>query len=237
MSQPPRRIFLGRDSSWAERIRVYRTADAVEVAHITAVEVTLRRVFFDEMQLVTLHRARSSHSIWLLSILTTLCALPTLLVRRVPEIFAAFLAATLLAGISLLLMVLIPAWVVNAFSSRTRVSIRYQFRPGRARAVYLDLWNRAAEAQRQLAVPAAGSPAAGPAPPVAGPPSPVAWLSPPATEQPSPAGGPPNPANPAAGSYPSSAEPAPPAPQAAEPPPQASEPPLTAEPPLTPLPE
>jgi hypothetical protein len=161
MRPPPRRVFLGRDSSWAERVRMYRTADAVEAAYSSAVEVTLRRVFFDEMQLVTLHRARSSHSIWLLSILSALCALGTLLSWRVAELRSGFLTATVIAGIALFLFALIPARVVSVFSSRTRVSIRYQFRPGRARAVYQDLWRRAAEAQRQLAAPAGGLPPPG----------------------------------------------------------------------------
>src|SRR5262249_31203720 len=55
---PRRRVFLGRDSTWAERIRVYRTDEALEVVYVSSFQLTMRRVFFDEVQLVTLHRSR-----------------------------------------------------------------------------------------------------------------------------------------------------------------------------------
>jgi hypothetical protein len=158
VNTPPRRVFLGRDSSWAERVRVYRTADAVEVAYISAFEVTQRRVFFDEMQLVTLHRAPSRQNLWLLSILTALCALGTLLARSVPELSTLFLAAAVLAGAGLAAVAASPSWVVTAFGSRTHARVRLQFRAAKARALYEDLWHRAAEVQRRLAPDASGTP-------------------------------------------------------------------------------
>jgi len=163
MTEPPRRVFLGRDSSWTERVRVYRTDEALEVAYITAFDVSLRRLFFDEVQLVTLHRARGSRTLWLLIVLSALCALVTLVARPVPELsflFIVFASATTFVFACTLLTVLIQSSIVTAYGERARARIRFLYRPGKARRIYDDLSRRVGEVQGRIAAEAAAAAAA-----------------------------------------------------------------------------
>lgn len=155
MKDPPRRRFVGRDHSWAERVRVYRTDEALEVAHISSFEVSLRRVFFDEVQLVTLHRARDTRTLALLILLAALCAAGLLAVGTSRGPIQYVLAAALVfTGGWALGFAVVPAWVVTTFGKRTRARVRFPFRQDRARAVYGDICQCAGEAQARLAAEA-----------------------------------------------------------------------------------
>jgi len=160
MTEPAPRIFLGRDASWAERVRVYRTDEALEVAYINTFEVSLRRLFFDEVQLVTLHRARGSRTLWLLIALSALCALGTLVARSAPVLFFNFVTVTAVVFAWTLVTALIRSSVVTAYGARARARIRFLYRPRKARRVYDDLCRRAGEVQGRIAAEAAAAAAA-----------------------------------------------------------------------------
>ncbi|HYL06444.1 MAG TPA: hypothetical protein VE075_10415, partial [Thermoanaerobaculia bacterium] len=146
MSGPARRVFLARDASWVERVRVYRTDEALEVAHISWVEVSLTRVFFDEVRLVTLHSFRGGRTLWLLVALTALSGLGMLAGNSVPEL----LTATLVLGTGALVAALVPGWTVTAYGKRARARMRFPYRAAKARRVYDDLCRRVGEAQARL---------------------------------------------------------------------------------------
>lgn len=164
MTEPARRVFLGRDASWAERVRVYRTEEALEVAYISTFEVSLRRLFFDEVQLVTLHRARGSRTLWLLIVLSALCALGTLIAWSTPEIFDGFVTATVIVFAWTLFTALLQSSIVTAYGGRGRARIRYLYRPEKARRVYDDLCRRVGEVQGRIAATAAAATSAASAP-------------------------------------------------------------------------
>ncbi len=150
MTEPAPRVFLGRDASWAERVRVYRTDEALEVAYISTFEVSLRRLFFDEVQLVTLHRARGSRTLWLLIVLSGLCALGTLIARSTPVIFNGFVTVTVIVFAWTLFTALIQSSIITAYGGRARARIRFLYRPRRARRVYDDLCRRVGEVQGRV---------------------------------------------------------------------------------------
>ena len=160
MTEPARRVFLGRDVSWAERVRVYRTDEALEVAYINTFDVSLRRLFFDEVQLVTLHRARGSRTLWLLVVLSALCALGTLIAWSTPELANGFVTVTVIVFTWTLVMALIRSSIVTAYGGRARARIRFLYRPGKARRVYDDLCRRVGEVQGRIAAAAAAAAAA-----------------------------------------------------------------------------
>jgi hypothetical protein len=161
---PAPRTFLGRDNSWASRVRVYRTADAVEVVHVSLLDLTMRRVFFDEVLLLTLHRARGSRATWLLIPLAAVPALLAALTRGTPGAFESFAALTLILATLAALVILVPTWTVSVYGKRARARMRYFGRPGRARTVYQDLAQRAAAVQRDtLEAPPEAAQAATPA--------------------------------------------------------------------------
>jgi len=174
MTEPARRTFLGRDASWAERVRVYRTDEALEVAYINTFEVSLRRLFFDEVQLVTLHRVRGSRTLWLLIVLSALWALGTLVAGPASDLFYGFLTGTAIVFALTLVTALIRSSVVTAYGARARARIRFLYRAGKARRVYDDLCRRVAEVQGRIAAEAAAASArqleeAFPEPPVFAP--------------------------------------------------------------------
>jgi hypothetical protein len=160
MTEPARRVFLGRDASWTERVRVYRTDEALEVAYISTFDVSLRRLFFDEVQLVTLHRARGSRTLWLMIVLSALCALGTWIAWSARELATIFLAMTVIVLAWTLATALIQSSIITAYGGRGRARIRFLYRPGKARRVYDDLCRRVGEVQGRIAAATAAAAAA-----------------------------------------------------------------------------
>jgi hypothetical protein len=202
MNGPARRVFLARDAAWMERVRVYRTDEALEVAHISYVEVSLTRVFFDEVRLLTLHRSFGGRILWLLMVLTALCGLGLLAGNSVPEIYNFFLVVTLAVAAWTLVTALLPRSIVTVYGKRARARMRFPYRAGKARRVYDDLCRRVGDAQarvRAAAAPAAASPAEEPWP---SPPAAAAPLEPPAPPEPTAPPEPPAPSAPAPGTVP-----------------------------------
>ena len=150
MSERPPRAYIGSVRSWGDRSRIYRTPEALEIDLIDHYEVRRRRVFFDEVQLVTLHETRVAGPYpWILgflSLIWILSALPSPAPLRY-----GFLAAAGVFLVSALVMIASPVWVVTAFGKRTRAQIRFRWREAKARSVYADICRATGEAQRALA--------------------------------------------------------------------------------------
>jgi hypothetical protein len=145
------RTFLGNDNSISERVRVYRTPDAVELDQIDQYQIFRKRVFFDEVRLVTLHAKRGAGTGWVLLILGLLLGLLSLPMRSEPVLARTFqgtAAGFVLVGIAVLLM---PVWVVTVFGKRSRARVAYRLGEKKAREVYGEICRAAAEAQRALA--------------------------------------------------------------------------------------
>lgn len=184
MSDLPRypRRYLGRALSLGERVRTYWTDEALEVDRIDNYEIRRRRVFFDEILLVTLHTTRG----FLISILPLFLALLFMVMALAASdepaastafwVVAAFFAALALGA------ALTPVWVVTVYGKRTRARMHYRLRQAKAREVYAEICRAAADAQRALAARLAGSEA--PEPPLP-PPLPLSASELPPAEEPS----------------------------------------------------
>jgi len=154
MSEPVRRPrrYLGRAQTLSERVRTYWTEEALEVDRADNYEIRRRRVFFDEILLVTLHNTRG-FLISVIPLLTGLLFATLALVSmgepdasRIFWLFAAFFAA-LAVGVAL-----IPVWVVTVYGKRTRARMHFRWRQAKARQIYAEITRAAAEAQRALAL-------------------------------------------------------------------------------------
>ena len=144
------RVPLGHANSSAHRRRVYRTDQALEVDEVGGFEVARRRVFWTEVRLVTLHRARPGAAVWVLAGLAGIALLAGFLTGP------ANTAAYVLYGISGLsaiggMVAAAPTWVVTAHGRRTRAELRFRLRQAHAQQVYRDLCQWTAEAQWVLA--------------------------------------------------------------------------------------
>jgi len=171
MSAPPnrpRRRLLGKAHSLAERVRTYWTDEALEVDEVDHYEIRRRRVFFDEILLVTLHSKRGSMLAWvpgLFAIFTALMAAVAFVSEPAVGRVFGFITLGLLA--LMVIALLLPNWVVTVFGKRTRGRMFFQMRQGKAREVYAAICRAASDAQRSLALRlAAEAPPPEPLPPL-----------------------------------------------------------------------
>ena len=187
MNEAPRypRRYLGRAQSLAERVRTYWTDEALEVDQVDNYEIRRRRVFFDEILLVTLHTTRG----FLLSILPLflglLFAVMALAASSEPAASTVFwIGAAVLVAFALG-AALVPIWVVTVYGKRTRARMYFRLRQAKARAVYADICRAAADAQNALARRLAAEAPEPPSPPIP-PPLPLSdsELPPPPEEPP-----------------------------------------------------
>ncbi len=153
-SAPARRL-LGTADGIAERVRVYHTAEALEIDLMEYYNVRRRRVFFDEVQLVTLHSKRglvAGAVVWgVLALLVGLAAAGVAKNGSSQALFA-FLAATVTLAVACLVAMLVPVWTITVFGKRTRARIRFRLRGGKALRVYEEICRATAEAQEAAAL-------------------------------------------------------------------------------------
>lgn len=184
MSEPVRqpRRYLGRAQTLSERVRTYWTDEALEVDRADNYEIRRRRVFFDEILLVTLHDTRGvliSILPFCLGLLFAIFALATSDEPVARQAFwltaAVFVAFAVGAGLS-------PVWVVTVYGKRTRARMHFRLRQAKARQVYADICRAAADAQHALAHRLAEET---PGPPLPPPPLPLSESElPPSPEEP-----------------------------------------------------
>ncbi|HWN44217.1 MAG TPA: hypothetical protein VNW71_18480 [Thermoanaerobaculia bacterium] len=154
MSEPLRypRRYLGRAYSLSERVRTYWTDEALEVDRADNYEIRRRRVFFDEILLVTLHQTRGLLSSLLPLILALLLAVVASVPISEPDVSQAlWIGAALLGGLALGLAI-VPVWVVTVFGKRAHARMHFRLRQAKAREIYAEITRAAADAQRALAL-------------------------------------------------------------------------------------
>ncbi len=150
-SVTPRR-FVGSAHSLSERVRVYWTEKALEVDSSEGYEIRRRRVFFDEILLVTLHSKPGGALPWLPFGLAALVGLTSASLwsepaARDPLIWMA--GGLFVAGV---LVYFTPLWIITVFGRRTRARIQYRLREKKARDLFARICQAAAEAQRALSI-------------------------------------------------------------------------------------
>lgn len=154
--RPPRRL-LGKAHSWTDRVRVFWTDEALEVDQADNYEIRRRRVFFDEILLVTLHSGRGGVLPWIVALMGLPFGLFSLaLTGDEADVGRVFLAMAVALGVLAVVLALLPVWVVTVFGKRTRARMFYRMREGKARAVYAEVCRAAGEAQRAIASRSAG---------------------------------------------------------------------------------
>jgi hypothetical protein len=154
MNGPPPRRLLATDQSIGESIRIYRAGDALEVDVISLYNIRRRRVFFDEVQLVTLHSRRGlppAAVAW--GALALLMGLTSNGIGRNgdPRTLSIFLAVAAAFALGSLGSMLMPVWTVTVFGKRTRARLRFRLRGGKARRIYGEICRAVAEAQEDAA--------------------------------------------------------------------------------------
>ncbi len=169
---PPRRVLLGKGSSLSSRHRVFRTPDAIEVEEVEGYDVTRRRVWLDEVLLVTYHRTVGwAFVAVMLAFMALVGFFGLVFMVANPSVESAGYVAVLLLPfvLPLALRLLLRVDVITIYGRRTKAEMQFWFRKAQARQVYQQVCRLARERQQRLrSAPGARRPA--PPPPPSRPP-------------------------------------------------------------------
>ena len=150
---PASRRMIGRNAGLMTRELIFETPDAIEVESREGYEVTRRRVLYEEVLLVTFHRALGTPYVVFMTVMTSLfggLALIFLLSIHEPGFAIAFGIVTLPFLIPLVIRLALKLDLVTVFGRRSKAVIRFPFRKRRAREVYGRICSRTMEVQRAM---------------------------------------------------------------------------------------
>jgi hypothetical protein len=149
---PSSRRYLGSANTLSERVRVYWTEKALEVDSLESYEIRRRRVFFDEVLLVTLHSRLGGMLPWWPLGFAAMIGFSAALLRSEPDAsrILTWMALGLLAIGAVLFFT--PLWVVTVFGRRTRARMQFRLGERKARDLFAQICQAADEAQRALRV-------------------------------------------------------------------------------------
>lgn len=145
------RTRIGRNNGFATRQVVYRTPLGVEIDELDHFEIVRKRVFYDDVLLVTYHREQAWGFIVLMVIVIAIFGGLAAISSSVPPLaltLAAVAGGALVVGV---LRLLTQVDVVTVFGRRSKAAMRYPYRKAYARKIYNEICANAAAAQRKLA--------------------------------------------------------------------------------------
>ncbi|MBN2369936.1 MAG: hypothetical protein JXO72_05565 [Vicinamibacteria bacterium] len=148
-----RRTPLGRLLGFSCQQRVFRAADYLEIDLIEAYEVSRRRIFYDEILLVTLHSAIGWSTVVVAGAIGGIAGLVSvgLLTVGLGAALLSFAASSLPFLVLAAWRLLVPAAVVTIFGKRARTQMRFWPLRSRGRDAYLLVSRLARERQAQVA--------------------------------------------------------------------------------------
>jgi hypothetical protein len=157
---------LGGWSNAGSRGRVYLTEDAIEVDEADGWHIDRRRVFLDDILLVTLHRSRSWFGFWvMLCMAASILLIGAGVAASVPgQQHVAFYIGFSIVSSPFLLMALLflrPFAVVTVVGRRTRTRMTWWIRHARAAANYHHLCQLAATRAQPAVAGTGDAPPAG----------------------------------------------------------------------------
>jgi hypothetical protein len=150
---PVKRKLLGRNVGVMLREAVYETADAIECETRVGYEVTRKRVLFEEVLLVTIHREVGTLYVIAMAVAAVVFAGIALLFQlwaRTASVAISFgiLALPFLIGCVIRLVMKLD--YVSVFGRRSKAVMRFLVHKRRAREVYGRICSRALEVQRAM---------------------------------------------------------------------------------------
>jgi len=147
---PGKRKLLGRNAGVMLRETVYETADAIECEAREGYEVTRKRVLFEEVLLVTIHREVGTLYVITMAAAAVIFAGVALLGRREPAVAIPFGILALPFLIGCVVRLVLKLDYVCVFGRRSKAVMRFSFRKRRAREVYGRICSRTLEVQRTM---------------------------------------------------------------------------------------
>jgi len=156
---------IGRWADVATRHFIYESDFAIEIDEHDHFEIVRRRVFFDDVLLVTYHKELGGGYVVVMACLFLLFAALAVTSRSVLPLAIQFVVIAVLALVLGILRLTLLVDVVTVFGRRSKAAIRYGFRKSYAREVFERLCAKAEAAQQSRAAEIAASEPAPPPPP------------------------------------------------------------------------
>jgi len=169
----PQRHYLGKSSGFGQTVRLYQTREALEVDETEGYDVVRRRVYYDDILLVTHHQYVGVAFVVAASVLVLMFGALALALGRA-ESWPVGLWIFALTGLPFLVVLLLRLALkvdaVTVYGRRTKAQIHFTLRKARALAVFNQVCRAVKETQDRIAreaAPRAPRPAPAPAPPPA----------------------------------------------------------------------
>jgi len=162
---PGKRTLLGRNAGVMLREAVYETADSIECEAREGYDVTRKRVLFEEVLLVTIHREMGTLYVIAMAAAAVIFAGVAFFGRREPAFAISFGILALPFFIGCVFRLVLKLDYVSVFGRRSKAVMCFSFRKRRAREVYGRICSRALEVQRAMVAAEQPPPAAVDAPP------------------------------------------------------------------------
>jgi hypothetical protein len=151
MNDTAKRTRIGRNNDFATRQIIYRTPLGIEVDELDHFEVVRKRVFYDDVLLVTLHRQQTWGFLVLAAIVVLLFGGLAVVAKDVAPLAMTLGAVAAVALVFATIRLLYQIEVVSVFGRRSKASIRFGFRRARAARMFNEICANVAAAQRRLA--------------------------------------------------------------------------------------
>jgi len=167
------RKYLGAEVGYGMRLRVYLRNDAIEVEEASINEIERRRVYFDDILLLTYHRERGKTALIIMGIILVMLGLTMAveLSSRTPEAAIGSGFWFIILFIIFTVRLTLGVDVITVYGRRTMARLKFFWRKGRARRIYQELAQKI-EAHQVRAAKAQAAAAPKPPPPPAEPPLP-----------------------------------------------------------------
>jgi hypothetical protein len=148
---------LGRRSAFATREYVYRARDCFEIDEVEGYEITRKRVFFDDVVLVTRHSFRPWPVAILLGLIAALFGIMAAAFGSSDRIAGfSFFVLSMLSLLVIVVLLSIGGDVITIQGKRTMARMYFLLRRNRAAEVYRLACRLARERQQRLAREIAG---------------------------------------------------------------------------------
>lgn len=135
------RVFLGKATQFQDRQRIYAIQDGLEIDQMDQYDIIRKRVYFDDVLMITRHRFYGRTYIGLLSICAAMLFLFALLAFSNSSSEAAVVFSIL--GLCFLIPVAIRAIfavdAITVYGRRTRAQIHFHFRKAKCEEIYRQL--------------------------------------------------------------------------------------------------
>jgi hypothetical protein len=147
------RHYVGKATGLALRQRVYQTREAIEIDEVEGYDVTRRRVFYDDVLLVTHHQFVGRGFVIAASLLTLAFAALAWVVAQQDRTAGLFVGAlsSLPFASALLLRVVLKVDAITVCGRRTKAQVHFWFRKRRARELFARICRAVKERQDKLA--------------------------------------------------------------------------------------